>query len=107
MIVGLMGGGGRSGAWTPAKVNWAIAVMGGCELDFRQARFGPGVTEVRVFVVWGGVEVVAPPDVHVECSGIGIMGAFEQTGSASTTTDPDAPILRITGVALMGGAESS
>jgi hypothetical protein len=103
MMVGILGGGGRSGTWVPARVNWAVGVMGGCELDFREARFGPGVTEVRVFVLWGGVEVIVPPDVQVECSTIGILGGFEQVGTVSSTTDPHAPVLRITGVAVMGG----
>jgi hypothetical protein len=103
VMMGILGGGGRSGTWVPARINWAVGVMGGCELDFREARLGPGVTEVRVLALWGGVEVIVPPDVQVECSAIGILGGFEQVGTVASTTDPDAPVIRITGVAIMGG----
>ena len=104
VIVGIMGGGARQGTWIPARTNWAVALMGGCELDFRDAQLGPGVTEVRVFAMMGGVDIIAPPDVQVESSGIGIMGAFEVSSHYRPPTHPDPPILRVTGVAIMGGA---
>jgi hypothetical protein len=104
VMVGIMGGGGRTGAWIPARHNWVVGVMGGHALDFREAHFGPGVTEVNVLAIMGGVEILAPPDVRVECSGIGIMGGFDLKQSVTSTTDPDAPVLRVNGLAIMGGA---
>ena len=103
-MVGIMGGGGRAGAWIPARKNWVVGVMGGATLDFREAHFGPGVTEVNVLAIMGGVEILAPPDVRVECSGIGIMGGFDVKQSVTSTTDPDAPVIRVNGLAIMGGA---
>ena len=103
-MVGIMGGGGRAGAWIPARRNWVVGVMGGHALDFREAHFGPGVTEVNVLAVMGGVEILVPPDVRVECSGIGIMGGFDVKQSVTSTTDPEAPVIRVTGLAIMGGA---
>jgi hypothetical protein len=79
--------------------------MGGVELDFREAILAPGVTEVHAFAFWGGVQILAPPDVRVECSGLGIMGGFEHREDASLPFDPSAPVLRITGIAVMGGVE--
>ncbi len=57
-IVAIMGGSTRRGRWSPASKNYSIAVMGGCELDFRDALMGPGLTELQVFTVCGGVEVI-------------------------------------------------
>ena len=99
-----MGGASRRGAWTPARHNFGLAIMGGTELDFREAILGPGVTEVRVLAVWGGVEIIVPPGMNVETHGIGIMGGFDHF-TERATTDPDAPTLRITGFACMGGVE--
>ena len=65
----------------------------------------PGVTEVRGFAIMGGVSVLVPPDVRVECSGIGIMGGFDHKPTVISTTDPEAPVIRVTGVAIMGGVE--
>ena len=50
-MVSLMGGNSRTGRWVPARSNFAIGVMGGFSLDFREAMLGPGVTDVNVFVL--------------------------------------------------------
>ncbi len=106
-IVGILGGGTRRGAWRPARHNYAVGVLGGFELDFRETPLPPGVTEVRVFAFWGGGEIIVPPDVIVEVSTVGILGGFEYRHEHASTQDPDAPVLRITGLAVMGGGEVS
>jgi len=102
-VFALMGGTERSGIWTPARVINALAIMGGVGLDFREARFAPGVTEVNAAAIMGGIEILVPPGVRIESNGIGIMGAFESFNHE--VTDPHAPLLRITGMALMGSVE--
>lgn len=103
-VIGCLGGASRKGRWIPARSNWAIGVLGGVELDFRDCPLPPGVTEVKCFTFMGGVELIVPPDVIVESSGMGLMGGFEHVAQ-ETVLDPDAPILRITGWAVMGGVE--
>lgn len=105
IIVGIMGGAEKKGVWTPARQIYVVAMMGGAQLDFRDARFGPGVTEVIVFALMGGAEIIVPPGVHVDLNGVALMGGFGQTGSAPPPTDPDAPVLRIGGFCMMGGVE--
>jgi hypothetical protein len=102
--VAIMGGATRKGRWTPARTNFAVAIMGGAELDFREAVLGPGVTEVQVFTMWGGVDIIVPPGLNVESHGIGIMGGFDHRADG-LEPDPGAPTLRISGVALMGGVD--
>ena len=104
IVLAVMGGASRTGRWRPARKNFAFAVMGGTELDFREATLPPGVTEVQVFTVMGGVDILVPPGVNVESHGIGIMGGFDHVGGAEGY-DPDAPTLRIAGLALMGGVD--
>ena len=102
----LMGGGSRTGMWTVPREMRAVAVMGGVDLDFRQATFGAGVTDVWVFALMGGVDIVVPPGVRVECEGVGIAGAFEDhSGDGTETPDDDAPVLRVRGAALFGGVD--
>ena len=79
--------------------------MGGADLDFREAVLGPGITEVQVYTMWGGVDIVVPPGVNVECHGLAIMGGFESKGQSPGKADMNAPTIRITGVALMGGVD--
>jgi hypothetical protein len=104
VIAGIFGGGTRSGAWRPARVNYAVGVFGGFELDFRTAPLPPGVTEVRVFAMFGGGEIIVPPGVGVEVSAVGIFGGFDETNQEGVAIDPEAPIIRVTGLAIMGGA---
>ena len=105
VILAVMGGAGRKGAWTPPKHLHVVTVMGGAELDFREARFSPGVTDVTCFVLMGGVEIIVPPGVHVELNGFALMGGFGQRGGRELPSDPNAPVLRIGGVAVMGGVD--
>jgi hypothetical protein len=95
----------RKGSWIPARKISAIAIQGGIDLDFRDARFGPGVTHVHAVAVMGGVEITVPPDIHVETSGFAVMGSFEDDADASSSAPGEAPTLRVTGLACMGAVE--
>jgi hypothetical protein len=104
-IVAIMGGADRKGSWAPAKLTRVFALMGGASLDFRDVRMPPGTTEVQIAAIMGGVEIIVPPGLRVACDGIGIMGGFEQSGAVGADVPDDGPLLRITGLALMGGVE--
>ncbi len=103
--VAVLSGNDRKGAWTLARQFTTVAIMGGAGLDLREARFGPGVTEIRVVAIMGGVEVIVPPGLAVQTRGFGIMGGFDGIDQPSADPDPDAPIVIIKGVAIMGGVE--
>jgi hypothetical protein len=104
-LVALMGGVTRKGAWVVPTTLRVIAVMGGVDLDLREAQFGEGVTEIEIFALMGGVGILVPTGVRVETTGMGIMGGFEVSG-ADADPGPDAPVLRISGVATMGGVDA-
>lgn len=105
VIAAFMGGQVRKGHWHVPRHVKVFAVAGGVQLDLRQARFSPGVTEIEVFCLAGGIEVIVPPDVRVESMGIAIMGGFDASDTDGHA-DPGAPVVRINGVALMGGVEA-
>jgi hypothetical protein len=107
LIIGVMSGTERRGAWSPALSTHVVAIMGGVELDLREARFAPGVTEITVFAVMGGVELIVPPGVHIDMNGFAFMGGFGQRYQSDVPPPPGAPILRIGGFALMGGVDIS
>ena len=99
--IGVMGGFGRRGQWTVPRVFTGIGIMGGGELDLREARFEDRDVVIRCFALMGGFSVTVPPGVGVEVRGVGIMGGFDS--SASGFADPEAPRVVITGVTMMGG----
>lgn len=105
VLVGIFGGSGRRGRWTPAEKVLAVGVMGGVELDFRDAVLPPDGVEITAIATMGGIEIIVPPGVHVETGGIAIMGGFEHAGDESIIPAPDAPTIRVNGVALMGGVQ--
>jgi hypothetical protein len=98
-----MGGVERRGSWmVPRKLN-VMTVMGGAKLDFREARLPEGEVEIRVGALMGGVEIIVPPTLAVESNGAAIMGGFEHVDRAPVALEPGSTVLRITGLALMGG----
>jgi hypothetical protein len=106
LVGAFMGGSARRGEWIVPRRLTVIAAMGGVELDLRQARFGPGVTEINVVAVMGGVEIVVPPGLRVESQGFAIMGGFDASGNQTGTRDAEQPTVRVTGLAVMGGVET-
>jgi len=100
-VFACMGGSVRKGPWEPPELLYAIACMGGIELDFRQAAMLEGVTEVQVFALMGGINITVPEDIDVEVNGFGFMGAFDHVSKHAP--EPGRPLLRIKGLALMGG----
>jgi hypothetical protein len=78
------------------------AVMGGIEMDLRQASTATGDAVIEVFVMWGGIEITVPPDWAVSNHIVPIMGGVVDK---STGTQAAAHRLHLRGVVLMGGIE--
>lgn len=102
--VAIMSGVEKKGRWTPARHTQVLALLGGAEIDLREALLPPGVTEINVVAIMGSAEILVTPNTRVESNGISIMGAFEHVPE-STAPDPEGPIVRITGLALMAAVE--
>ncbi|HUR81997.1 MAG TPA: DUF5668 domain-containing protein [Thermoanaerobaculia bacterium] len=82
----------------------ANAIMGGVELDLRNAHMNDGAeATVDAFALWGGVEIWVPPHWRVVPSVMPLMGAFvDKTTHVAGTTGP---VLYVRGTAVMGGIE--
>jgi hypothetical protein len=101
----VMGGIERTGQWMVPRTMSAICFWGGGSLDFRDADFGPGVTELNVVAIMGGLEIIVPPWLSVDVDASAIMGGFDERHRAPQAPDPGRPILRVTGLVMMGGVE--
>ncbi len=77
------------------------AIMGGCEIDLREASIAPGTEAVfDVFAFWGGIEIRVPEDWTVVSRVTPLMGGLEDK------TRPVAGAskrLVLRGIAIMGG----
>jgi hypothetical protein len=105
-LVAIMSGIVRRGLWKIPRRLRVVAIMGGVELDLRQAELPPGVTEISAFVFMGGLDIRVPPGVRLETDGVAIMGAFEDRVHDPGAAPPDAPVVRVTGIAIMGGVDA-
>ena len=83
-IVNIMGGSvlrSRAEALRTGNVN---TVMGGTELDLREAKLAPGGAYLEVSTICGGTEILVPLDWRVE-----IVGTPQAGGHDLRVTDPD------------------
>jgi hypothetical protein len=101
----VLGGASRKGEWSPPRRLHALAVMGGIDLDFRDAQLAPGETQVTVVALMGGVKIIVPPGLPVTVRGLGLLGAVDQEEQAAGEASPQAPYLKVTALACMGGVE--
>lgn len=100
----LLGNVERRGSWVvPARLEIRVT-FGNVELDFREARFTAPVTELEASVLFGNLEVLVPPQLAVDCEGSSVLGNVESHG-AGAIGDPDRPLLRIRGRAVLGNIE--
>jgi hypothetical protein len=102
-VYAIFGGIDRRGAWNVPRRMRIVALFGGANLDLREARFPPGVIDIDVTAVMGGINILVPPGLAVQMHGSAIMGGFADVNRAPAYPDPDAPLLRVHGLAMMGG----
>ena len=102
-MVAIMGGSHRRGRFRAVGSINAVAVMGGDEIDLRDAEIEGGELTISLFALMGGSNVYVPDSVEVEVGGFSFMGGHEEIGSERAPR-PGAPLIRIRVYALMGGA---
>jgi len=102
-LFAIMGGIDRRGAWNVPRKLKLKTMMGGAVLDLREARFPPGPVDIHIFAFMGGAQIIVPPGLAVQTEGSAFMGGFPQVNRAPAHPDPDAPLLRVHGFAIMGG----
>lgn len=98
----IMGGVSRRSSSQTFRGADLTAVMGGCEIDLRQASIAPGTeAAIEVFAFWGGIDIKVPDDWTVVTRAMPLMGGVED----KTRAPQGAPLKRLVvrGVVIMGG----
>jgi hypothetical protein len=81
-----------------------VCLMGGAELDLRQAKFAAQEVVIVINAFMGGAQVIVGPTTRVQMEGTGIMGGYsEPSGLVEADLDESSPVVRIKGVAIWGG----
>jgi hypothetical protein len=100
-----MGATERRGPWTVPRHLVVRATMSSTVLDFRDARLPAGPVQLDLRAIMSSIEIIVPPGLAVETEGAAVMGSFEHVDRAPAQPDPDAPLLRVRGLAFMGSVE--
>jgi hypothetical protein len=102
-MVAIMGGSHRRGRFRAVGSINAVAIMGGDEIDLRDAEIEGGELTLNLIAVMGGANIYVPDSVETEVGGFSLMGGHEEVGSQRAPR-PGAPVVRIKMYNLMGGA---
>lgn len=103
MIVAIFGGTSRKGQWHVEPKITSVTVFGGATFDFRDVQLPQREITLNCTTVFGGVEVIVPPEMRVIDSGIALFGGRDTGSDTVEPSDPNAPVLRLTGLTLFGG----
>lgn len=103
-IVSVLSGTEKRGRWRLARDTNVVCVMGGAELDLRNAELEDLDSTITVVAVMGGAEITVPEGVDVDVGGFAFLGGKEFR-PAKTAPPPSAPSLRIKAYAFLGGIE--
>jgi hypothetical protein len=104
-IVAVMGGSNQRGRWRIAPRCTVINVMGGSLLDLSEAIVEGSETEIRVFSLMGGSDVIVPDGVHVEVGGFALMGGNDLKLKGRPAPRAGAPVVRVRAYSVMGGTD--
>ena len=81
----------------------ATAIMGGEELDLRDASIAGGEAVLDLFAMWGGIDIIVPGDWTVDNKVTPILGGVEDSRKTVGADPTKRLVLR--GLAIMGGIE--
>jgi hypothetical protein len=80
----------------------ATAILGGCEIDLRDAGITDLLAEIDVSTFMGGIEIRVPQEWEVQIKGRAILGGFDDKTSR---IGEGSQVLLITGTAILGAVE--
>ncbi len=103
-IVSALGGTDRTGRWRVGGRLNTVTVMGGCDVDLRNAEFDEPELTITAVTVMGGTNIYVPDSVDLEVRGFSLMGGRSERGSTRRPR-PGAPRVVIHSYNLMGGSE--
>jgi hypothetical protein len=100
-MVAILSGSQRRGRFRAVGSINSIAVLGGDEIDLREAEIEGGELTLNLFALLGGDTLYVPDSVELDMGGFSLMGGNTEIGSERPR--PGAPVIRLRTWNLMGG----
>jgi hypothetical protein len=101
-MVAVLSGGQRRGRFRASGSINSVAVLGGNEIDLREAEIEGGELTLNLTTFLGGAEVYVPDSVELDVGGFSLMGGHEEIGRERPPR-PGAPLIRIRSYNILGG----
>jgi hypothetical protein len=102
-MVAIMSGSHRRGRFRAVGSINAISIMGGDDIDLREAEIEGGELTINLFALMGGANIYVPDSIELDVGGFSLLGGNTEIGSERPAR-PGAPVIRLRAWNLMGGA---
>lgn len=103
-FVALLSGSARSGRRRLSRRVTTLSILGGDEIDLREAEIEGSELVIYAFSLMGGTNFYVPDTVEAELSGFDLLGGSDQHGRTQQPR-PGSPRIRIRSFSLMGGTD--
>lgn len=101
-LVGFFSSVARGADWMLPRQLRIAAAVGNVELTLAEGQVGAGVSEIQAVAFLGNIDIVVPAGVRVECDVHPLLGTFDVVRQPEPPVPTDAPVVRITGSAILG-----
>jgi hypothetical protein len=106
LVLGILGGGSQRGRWRVPERMTVVNILGGADLDLREATIPGAAVEIIVWSLLGGSTITVPEGVHAELDGFALLGANQlKISGPSAPPPPGAPVVRVRAWSLLGGTD--
>ena len=95
----------RDADWVLPRLFRIFAFWGNVEIDLTNALLSSGTSQIEIRCIMASVQILVPPDLRVDCEVDAFLGNAEVQREISSTTSPDAPLVRISGTSYLGSVE--
>ena len=102
-MVAILSGSQRRGRFRAVGSINSVSVMGGDEIDLREAEIEGGELTLNLWALMGGATLYIPDSVELDVGGFSLLGGNTEIGSERPPR-PGAPVIRLRTWNLMGGA---
>lgn len=99
-VIAILGSSDLRGRWRPGPSTTAVAVLGEATVDLQGVEYEGDELVISAVSALGTVEIIVPEGVAVDLRGIAVLG--ERRDLTSGDILPDAPVVRVDGLALLG-----
>lgn len=103
-LVAVFGAAERRGRWLVEPRTNVSVLFGGVELDLREAVLSQHEVTIQLAVILGGVDITVPHGVRVINNTSSFLGGTDLHGT-DQVTDPNAPVVHLTGTCMLGGVD--